>query len=273
MGAPGPALALLVAGLRMTDRRYLDAARRVLDGWSSYAVALCAEMASLPGSRELGVSSGLGGMAWALDVAQLLRPGECWGDGADSLWNLITRNVEAAGQGALPLDHLDGLAGLTMAARVRGRDDGIHRRLHRRLVQELADPANPHRVGLQSYSGAAHGIAGALDAVVGGPNGGSDETALVTQHLWVDLENFFDSSARAWWYSKIALAVTLPDVDVSKLIQAQRRASTENLEKYTRGRREADPDDLAWQLVIESLIHAADAEVRWLDHCRRVLVE
>ena len=66
---------------------------------------------------------------------------------------------------------------------------------------------------------------------------------------------------------KIALAVTLPDVDVTRLIQTQRRASIENLQKYTRARREADPDDLAWQLVIESLIHAADAEVRWLDHC------
>ncbi|GAA1391856.1 PadR family transcriptional regulator [Luteococcus peritonei] len=66
---------------------------------------------------------------------------------------------------------------------------------------------------------------------------------------------------------KIALAVTLDDVDVAALIQTQRRASLENLQAFTRARRQADPDDLAWQLVIESLIHTADAEVRWLDHC------
>lgn len=71
---------------------------------------------------------------------------------------------------------------------------------------------------------------------------------------------------------KIALAVTLPDVDVTTLIQTQRRASIENLQRYTRARREADPDDLAWQLVIESLIHAADAEIRWLDHCEAAAV-
>ncbi|MEL4358342.1 MULTISPECIES: PadR family transcriptional regulator [unclassified Luteococcus] len=71
---------------------------------------------------------------------------------------------------------------------------------------------------------------------------------------------------------KIALAVTLPDVDVTGLIQTQRRASVESLQNYIRARRQADPDDLAWQLVIESLIHAADAEIRWLDHCESAAV-
>lgn len=66
---------------------------------------------------------------------------------------------------------------------------------------------------------------------------------------------------------KIAIAVTLDDVDVTALIQTQRRASLERLQGYTRVRRQLDPDELAWQLVIENLIHTADAEVRWLDHC------
>lgn len=66
---------------------------------------------------------------------------------------------------------------------------------------------------------------------------------------------------------KIALAVTLADRDVTQLIQTQRRASVERLQGYARARRQADPDDLAWQLVLESLVQAADAEVRWLDHC------
>ena len=39
----------------------------------------------------------------------------------------------------------------------------------------------------------------------------------------------------------------------------------------------ATPGDLAWGLVLDSLVFAAEAEVRWLDHCearlRRAAVE
>ncbi|WP_394277236.1 PadR family transcriptional regulator [Luteococcus sp.] len=69
---------------------------------------------------------------------------------------------------------------------------------------------------------------------------------------------------------KIAIAVTLDDVDVKKLIQTQRRASVEALQKLTGARHVADPEDLARQLVIERLIHDINAEIRWLDHCRAV---
>lgn len=71
---------------------------------------------------------------------------------------------------------------------------------------------------------------------------------------------------------KIAIAVTIDGIDVTQLIQTQRRASIEALQNYTRSRREADPDDLAWQLIIESLIHSTEAEVRWLDHCEAAAV-
>lgn len=66
---------------------------------------------------------------------------------------------------------------------------------------------------------------------------------------------------------KIALAATIEGLDLTRLIQTQRTASINALQTYTRAKRDADPDDLAWQLIIESLIHAAEAEVRWLDHC------
>ena len=71
---------------------------------------------------------------------------------------------------------------------------------------------------------------------------------------------------------KIAIAVTLDGIDVPTLIQTQRRASMETLQDYTRARRDADRDDLAWQLVIESLIHQCEAEIRWLDHCEAAAV-
>ncbi|MFJ2469576.1 PadR family transcriptional regulator [Glutamicibacter sp. NPDC087583] len=72
---------------------------------------------------------------------------------------------------------------------------------------------------------------------------------------------------------KLSLAMTLDNVDVEKLLQAQRTASMRNLQTYTRQRREAtkfdsnDSHDVAWILVLDSLVFAAEAEIRWLDHC------
>jgi DNA-binding PadR family transcriptional regulator len=65
---------------------------------------------------------------------------------------------------------------------------------------------------------------------------------------------------------KLALAVRTPDVDVRAVIQAQRSATVRALQDYTRAR-EAAADDLSWLLVADSLIFAAEAEIRWLDHC------
>jgi DNA-binding PadR family transcriptional regulator len=70
---------------------------------------------------------------------------------------------------------------------------------------------------------------------------------------------------------KIALAVTMPGVDVAGLIQQQRSATMAALQDYTRLKRrlagDPDTDDLAWGLVLDSLVFAAEAEIRWLDHC------
>jgi DNA-binding PadR family transcriptional regulator len=65
---------------------------------------------------------------------------------------------------------------------------------------------------------------------------------------------------------KLALAVRTPGVDVRAVIQAQRTSTIRALQEYTRAR-EAAGDDLPWLLVADSLIFAAEAEVRWLDHC------
>lgn len=72
---------------------------------------------------------------------------------------------------------------------------------------------------------------------------------------------------------KLAIAVTLPGVDVGALIQRQRSATISAMQDYTRLKRSgraASPDvpaDLAWSLVLDSLVFDAEAEVRWLDHC------
>ncbi|CAM3259799.1 Transcriptional regulator PadR-like family protein [Arthrobacter ulcerisalmonis] len=76
---------------------------------------------------------------------------------------------------------------------------------------------------------------------------------------------------------KLALAVTLPGVDVPATIQAQRVASIRALQEYTRARRDATASqragDTAWLLVLDSLIFQTEAEVRWLDLCEARMVQ
>ena len=66
---------------------------------------------------------------------------------------------------------------------------------------------------------------------------------------------------------KLALAVTVPGVDVRAVIQAQRTDTVRALQEYTRLKAQANDADLAWLLVLDSLVFQAEAEVRWLDHC------
>ncbi len=78
---------------------------------------------------------------------------------------------------------------------------------------------------------------------------------------------------------KLAIAVTVPGVDVGTIIQRQRSATMSALQDYARLKRQGrgggpgdrddrdDRDDMAWSLVLDSLVFAAEAEIRWLDHC------
>jgi DNA-binding PadR family transcriptional regulator len=79
---------------------------------------------------------------------------------------------------------------------------------------------------------------------------------------------------------KLAMAVTVPGVDVGTVIQQQRTATMGALQDYTRLKRRGgsgEPAELAWLLVLDSMVFAAEAEIRWLDHCearvRRAAVE
>ncbi|WP_420363218.1 PadR family transcriptional regulator [Curtobacterium aetherium] len=66
---------------------------------------------------------------------------------------------------------------------------------------------------------------------------------------------------------KFAIAVTVPGVDVRHLVQVQRAAAIRALQDLTRLKRTTDPStELAWSLVLESMVFQAESEVRWLDH-------
>jgi DNA-binding PadR family transcriptional regulator len=68
---------------------------------------------------------------------------------------------------------------------------------------------------------------------------------------------------------KLALAVTTPGVDVVAVVQTQRSSTMTSLQELTRlkVRAAADDGELAWSLVLDSLVFRAEAEIRWLDHC------
>ncbi|GAB3647293.1 PadR family transcriptional regulator [Glycomyces tarimensis] len=70
---------------------------------------------------------------------------------------------------------------------------------------------------------------------------------------------------------KLALAVTTPGIDVTDVIQRQRTATLRTLQEFTRLKADDDSADLAWKLVLESMIFKAEAEVRWLDHTEAVV--
>lgn len=74
-----------------------------------------------------------------------------------------------------------------------------------------------------------------------------------------------ESTPRQELAIKLALAVTVPGVDVATVVQNQRTATMTHLRDLTRVKTSAG-DDLAWGLVVENLIFAAEAEIRWLDH-------
>jgi DNA-binding PadR family transcriptional regulator len=74
---------------------------------------------------------------------------------------------------------------------------------------------------------------------------------------------------------KLAMAASLPAVDVAQVIQAQRSDTMRALQDYTRLKNRPETgaagDDLAWAMVLDSLVFAAEAEVRWLDACEERL--
>src|SRR4051794_9941410 len=117
------------------------------------------------------------------------------------------------------------------------------------------------------------------------PVGGSDDEGRIAYRLTAAGR----SATESWWLTpvdrdsaprdelviKLALAVTSPGVHVQRVVQTQRTATLKHLRDLTRLKSRAgdEPDahDLAWLLVLENLLFATEAEVRWLDHVESTL--
>ncbi len=69
---------------------------------------------------------------------------------------------------------------------------------------------------------------------------------------------------------KLALAVTVPGIDVGAVIQRQRAASITAMQDLTRLKK-GGAGEISWTLVLESMRFGLEAEIRWLDHCETTL--
>ena len=71
---------------------------------------------------------------------------------------------------------------------------------------------------------------------------------------------------------KLALALTIPGIDIQRVVQVQRTATMRALQEFTRLQsRDAKPSDRPWLLVLDAMIFQTEAEIRWLDHCEASL--
>ena len=89
-----------------------------------------------------------------------------------------------------------------------------------------------------------------------------------------ELESWFESPvvleepSRDELTIKVLLATAAGSVDLTGLLQRQRRASVEQLQAYTQRKAAADPArDVAFLILLDALIFRTEAEIRWLDAC------
>lgn len=80
-----------------------------------------------------------------------------------------------------------------------------------------------------------------------------------------------DTAPRDELAIKLAIALTVPGVDVTAMVQTQRSETMRTLQNYTRLKAHADDAELAWLLALDALLFQAEAELRWLDHCEERL--
>lgn len=76
--------------------------------------------------------------------------------------------------------------------------------------------------------------------------------------------------------TKLALAVTIPGVDITQLIHNQRVQTMRTLQLLTNTKRESnanDPGEIPWLLIADLNIFNCEAELRWLDHIEGTLAK
>ncbi|MEM7517698.1 MAG: PadR family transcriptional regulator [Planctomycetota bacterium] len=106
------------------------------------------------------------------------------------------------------------------------------------------------------------------------PNDPARRTWTLTQEGREALRSWFeepveqDAPPRDELAIKVLLAASTGSTDVRDILQRQREATMERLQRTTRLKREADPQtDVAWLLLLDAMSIKAEGELRWLDLC------
>jgi hypothetical protein len=64
---------------------------------------------------------------------------------------------------------------------------------------------------------------------------------------------------------KVLVAVEVPGVDVTEVIQVHRRHLVQSMQRYTALKADATEDDVALALVVDAELFRMEGAVRWLD--------
>lgn len=64
---------------------------------------------------------------------------------------------------------------------------------------------------------------------------------------------------------KVLVAIRVPGVDVRDVIQVHRRHLVEQMQEWTRVKRDAGSDELSLALVVDAELFRLDSVIRWLD--------
>lgn len=104
-------------------------------------------------------------------------------------------------------------------------------------------------------------------------NAGRDsEVFVLTDEGQAELESWWnqpvarDRAERDELVMKLAVAAADPAVDLSSLIQRQRRATMQTLRDLTRLKGASGEAEVTWRLILERHIFDLESELRWLDH-------
>src|SRR6266566_5854402 len=88
---------------------------------------------------------------------------------------------------------------------------------------------------------------------------------------WFATDTRAGAPARDGLVLKLVMAASNPGLDVSSVIQTERKGAVQLLQEYTRLKTSDASPDLGWTFLLESLIFQTEARVRWLDACEERL--
>jgi DNA-binding PadR family transcriptional regulator len=86
----------------------------------------------------------------------------------------------------------------------------------------------------------------------------------VELNTWLRTPTDLSAPPRDELVIKVLVAIQVPGVDVGEVIQAHRRHVVEQMQEWTRIKRDAG-DDLSLRLVLDAELFRLDSVIRWLD--------